>query len=284
VNGQGPNRAFVFYGITLGLAVLVAVAAPVFGEASPLVTMFTPAIATIIMLAFVAPEGTLREVLSKLGLATAGLKGWQLAIGAPFAIHALGLVVLVGAGLTVLATPEMTGSVAKTVFKISTGLVVSTLLAMCEEVGWRGYMLPRMTGFSILTAMLTVGFLHGLWHMPILLTTDYYHSTGNAWIVAPLFLITLTLAGIFYGFLRVWTGSVWPVAVAHAAANMAWGISSDVSQTQSSFVLEYIGGESGAIMIGGLLIVDAVLILAMRRRGLLVTVAPMATAVTPSSS
>jgi uncharacterized protein len=145
-------------------------------------------------------------------------------------------------------------------------------------------MLPRMTGFSILTAMLTVGFLHGLWHMPILLTTDYYHSTGNAWIVAPLFLITLTLAGIFYGFLRVWTGSVWPVAVAHAAANMAWGISSDVSQTQSSFVLEYIGGESGAIMIGGLLIVDAVLILAMRRRGLLVTVAPMATAVTPSSS
>lgn len=226
----------------------------------------------------------MREVLRKLALTTAGLKGWTLAIGGPFAIHALGLALLVWAGLTVLATPEMTGSVAQTTFKILTGLVISTLLAMCEEVGWRGYMLPRMTGFSTLTAMLTVGFLHGLWHMPILLTTDYYHSTGNPWIVVPLFLITLTLAGIFYGFLRVWTGSVWPVAEAYAAANMAWGISSDVSQTQSPVVLEYICGESGAIMIGGLLIVDALLILVMRRRGLLVTVTPIATRVRPSSS
>ena len=281
---QGPNRAFAFYGITLGLAVLVAIAAPVLGEASPLVTMFTPAIAAIIMLAFVAPEGTLRGVLRKLGLTTAGLKGWTLAVGAPFAIHALGLALLVWAGLMVLAMPEMTGSAAKTTFKILTGLVISTLFAMCEEVGWRGYMLPRMTGFRITSAMLIVGFLHGLWHMPILLTTDYYHSTGNPWIVAPLFLITLTLAGIFYGFLRVWTGSVWPVAIAHAAAHMAWGISSEMSKTQSPVVLEYVGGESGAILIGGLLIIDALLILAMRRRGLLVVVAPIATSVRPSSS
>lgn len=56
VISKNPSRAFVFYGITLGLAVLVAIAAPVFGEASPLVTMFTPAIATIIMLAFSRPR------------------------------------------------------------------------------------------------------------------------------------------------------------------------------------------------------------------------------------
>ena len=90
-----------------------------------------------------------------------------------------------------------------------------------------------LRGIGMVPAMLIVGFLHGVWHLPLLLTTDYYHPTGNPWIVAPLFLVTLTLAGVFYGFLRVWTGSVWPVAVAHAAVNIAWGISSEVSRTKS---------------------------------------------------
>jgi uncharacterized protein len=103
-----------------------------------------------------------------------------------------------------------------------------------------------------------------VWHMPILLTTDYYHSTGNPWIVAPLFLLTLTLAGIFYGFLRIWTGSVWPVAIAHAAANTAWNVSSKVSVTKSPAVLEYVGGESGVIMIGGLVLINVVLVRVMR--------------------
>jgi membrane protease YdiL (CAAX protease family) len=126
-------------------------------------------------------------------------------------------------------------------------------------------MLPRMLGLGLVPAMLAVGFLHGVWHLPLLLTTDYYHATGNPWIVAPLFLITLTLAGVFYGFLRIWTGSVWPVAIANSAVNIAWALSSEVSATQSPAVLEYIGGESGLVMICGLLIIDLILIRVMAR-------------------
>jgi hypothetical protein len=55
------------------------------------------------------------------------------------------------------------------------------------------------------------------------------------------------------------------VAIAHSTVNMAWALSSEVSATQSPVVLEYIGGESGLVMIGGLLIVDLILIRAMRR-------------------
>jgi uncharacterized protein len=149
------------------------------------------------------------------------------------------------------------------VLDILAGFIIGGAFALCEEVGWRGYMLPRMTGFTPVSAMLIVGFLHGLWHMPILLTTNYYHSTGNPWLVAPLFLLTITLAGVFYGFLRSWTGSVWPVAIAHAAANTAWNLSSQVSQTKSPAVLEYIGGESGIIMIAGLVVINLVLVRGM---------------------
>jgi membrane protease YdiL (CAAX protease family) len=217
------------------------------------------------MLSLVSREGGWRKMLPELGLTSAGLKGWPLAIGGPVLIQLCALVLLVALGLTALVWPQARAPTALIVTNLLAGLCVGTAFAMCEEVGWRGYMLPRMMALGLVPAMLAVGFLQGVWHLPLLLTTDYYHATGNPWIVAPLFLITLTLAGVFYGFLRVWTGSVWPVALAHSAVNMAWALSSEVSATQSPAVLEYIGGESGLVMICGLLIADLILIRVMAR-------------------
>ena len=261
------NRAFACYAITLALAVALVFAVPFLGETSLVVTMMTPTIAAVVMLAVISPEGGFRKVLNLLGLDRAGWKGWPLAIGGPASIHLIGLVILSLAGLAIFAAPQITGSVGFAILKISTGLVIGTLFALAEETGWRGYMLPRLLSFGVVPAMLLVGFLHGIWHLPLMLTTDYYHNTGNPLLVVPLFLVTLTLAGIFYGFLRIWTGSVWPVAIAHAAANMAWEIMMEMTQTKSPLVLEYVGGESGLIMIGGLLIFSFVFIRYMRSEG-----------------
>jgi membrane protease YdiL (CAAX protease family) len=257
---RGARNAFQFYAIALGLALGVRLVAPALGHASHVATMATPAIAAAIMLVFVAPEGGLRASLASLGLTAFGLRGWPLALLGPALIFAVGLAVLAGLGLTTLAAPAIEGSGAGVAVNLLAGFIVGALFALLEEIGWRGYMLPHMRGFSSVTAMLIVGFLHGVWHLPLLLTTDLYHAGGEPWIVAPLFLVTLTLAGVFYGYLRVTTGSIWPVAVAHAAVNVAWGISMEVSQTKSAPVLEYIGGESGLLMICGLLAADVFLI------------------------
>jgi membrane protease YdiL (CAAX protease family) len=64
-----------------------------------------------------------------------------------------------------------------------------------------------------------------------------FMAATNPLLVVPLFLVTLSLVGVFYGFLRIWTGSVWPVAIAHAAANMAWEIMAEMTQTKSPLVL-----------------------------------------------
>ncbi len=246
---DNSRKAFIFYSITLALSVAVAFTVPWIGEASLPVTMLTPTIATLIMLSLVAPEGGFRKGLSLLGLDRAGLKGWPLAIAGPAAIHLVGLVILSLAGLAIFTAPEITGWVGFAIFKILSGLLIGTIFALGEEIGWRGYMLPRLLGRGVVPAMLLVGFLHGVWHLPLMLTTDYYHNTGNPLLIVPLFLVTLTLAGVFFGFLRLWTGSVWAVAVAHAAANMAWEIMTEMTQTKSPLVLEYVGGESGVIMI-----------------------------------
>jgi hypothetical protein len=54
------------------------------------------------------------------------------------------------------------------------------------------------------------------------------------------------------------------VAIAHAAANMAWEIITEMTQTKSAVVLEYVGGESGVIMILGLAIFSFFVIRHMR--------------------
>jgi membrane protease YdiL (CAAX protease family) len=238
----------------------VAFTLPFPGEANLIATMMTPTIATVIMLAWVAPEGGVRKVISLLGLAHAGLRAWPLAIAGPAAIHLAGLVILSLAGLALFTTPQISGSIGFAVFKISTGLVIGTLFALGEEIGWRGYMLPRLLGRGLVPAMLLVGFLHGVWHLSLMLTTDLYHNSGNPLLVVPLFLVTLTLAGVFFGFLRLWTGSVWPVAIAHAAANTAWEVMTEMTETKSPLVLEYVGGESGVIMIAGLALFSVLVI------------------------
>jgi uncharacterized protein len=257
------QKALIFYAIALALAVLVRLAVPWIGDGAVLATMLTPAIAVVIMLKVIAPEG---GALRLLGLNRSGFKAWPLAIGGPMLIHAVGLMILALFGLTVIIMP---GFFAGALPNVLIGFFIGTALALGEEVGWRGYMLPRLTSIGVVGAMLLVGFLHGIWHLPLLLTTDFYHAAGNPWIVAPLFLVTLTLAGVFYGFLRLWTQSVWPVALAHAAANQAWNIATRISETKSPLVLEYVGGESGMIMIAGLVIVSILAIRFMRHHGLL---------------
>ena len=104
-------------------------------------------------------------------------------------------------------------------------------------------------------ALLLSGLLHGIWHLPILLLTPYYHSTGNPLIVVPLFLATLTLTGVVYGELRMMTGSVWPAALAHGAGNSFWSTFTGLTVATSPLALEYLAGESGILPLIGLVFV-----------------------------
>jgi membrane protease YdiL (CAAX protease family) len=253
-------QGWVFYSIVMALALAVAASAPFTGEASLLLSMCTPALATGAMLAWFGSSVSRTSLASQLGLWPLGLRAWPVAIIGPAAIFAVGLAVLALLGLTSLASLQVSGSATGIIGNLLIGFAFATVMSFAEEVGWRGYLLPRMFGYGVIPAMLLVGFLHGTWHLPLLLTTNYYHSGGNPFVVVPMFLVTLTLAGVFYGVLRIWTGSIWPVAVAHAAVNFAWDIASELSVTKSPMVLEYVGGESGVVMIAGLAIFNVILL------------------------
>jgi membrane protease YdiL (CAAX protease family) len=63
---------------------------------------------------------------------------------------------------------------------------------------------------------------------------------------------------VAFGWLRVFSGSVWPVAVAHAVWNMAWELLSEMTAGDPD-ALEYLAGESGILPIAGLAVVAALL-------------------------
>ena len=258
-------RALAFYAIALALSALVLGLSSWLGEASPLVTMLTPALALLAMMA-VTGEGGSRQAWRSLGFHRAAWAYWPIAAGLPAAVLVAAYGLTWATGLGHLAVPEMPGGYPQVAARLGLGFCFGLVLAMGEEIGWRGYMLPRLLAAAgVLPAMLVVGFLHGVWHMPLLLGTPYYHSAGNPVVVVPMFLATLTLAGVVFGWLRLASESVWPVAIAHAAWNFVWGILAEMTKGAPD-TLEYVAGESGILPLAGLAIVAALLVRRMPKR------------------
>jgi membrane protease YdiL (CAAX protease family) len=135
-------------------------------------------------------------------------------------------------------------------------LLENTLLfSLGEELGWRGYLLPHLVSLGPWRAVLLTGLLHGIWHLPLILLTPLYHAGGNHLIVIPLFPVSTTIAGMFFGCLRLATGSVWPASIAHTAHNLFWAVFAAFTMTSSPFVTEYLAGDTGLLVVVGYAVV-----------------------------
>jgi membrane protease YdiL (CAAX protease family) len=89
--------------------------------------------------------------------------------------------------------------------------------AVGEEIGWRGYALPRLQARrTALTASLVIGSLHGLWHLPLWLSGQHEHPLS----VYPAFLIQAVALAVIYTWLYNSTkGSLLLVVLFHMATN-----------------------------------------------------------------
>ena len=268
-------KATLYYGIALSLILLLALLGRGLGESILAIAMFTPLAAVFLMQLGVTRDGITGDGWRILGLHQFGLRTWGFAILAPFFVMlcTYSLVWLTGIGRldrVMLGTVIMLdgpGSIIQTIFIIVRGLMLSGLLALGEEIGWRGYLLPHLLPLGRTRALLMSGFLHGIWHLPLMFLTPFYHTSGDRWSVTLLFLLTLTAAGVFYGYLRLTSNSVWPAALAHGAFNMYWTTFAAMTVAVSSVdVLEYWAGESGVITLIQVTLAAAWLIYRLQRQ------------------
>ena len=114
-------------------------------------------------------------------------------------------------------------------------------------------------------AAVATGAIHAIFHLPLLLLTTTYQSAGNRWIVVPAVLVTITLAGIPYAWLRWSSGSIWPVAVMHAVFNDAMGRWATIAVAASPAALAYTTTETGLVTVALMIVLGALLLTAGHR-------------------
>ena len=89
-----------------------------------------------------------------------------------------------------------------------------------EELGWRGFLFPelqRMTSFT--TASLIGGGVWALYHLPLILFSDY-HSTAPLVFQVVMFFISAIALTFVHNWFRARSGSVWPAVILHASHNI----------------------------------------------------------------
>ncbi len=103
---------------------------------------------------------------------------------------------------------------------LTLGVLQAALLALGEEIGWRGLLVPQMARITTFSRMaLITGLIWGLWHVPLLIFGDY--NAGTPWWYA-LLCFTVLIVGMNFAFawLRLASGSIWPAVLMHASHNL----------------------------------------------------------------
>ena len=253
-------KAASYYALALGLCFAVSFAMRSAGEGAAVVAMLTPLTAVLLMQLVVTRDGRTRAGWAGLGLRHAAFRVWPIAIALPVAILAASEGVVALTGLTHGDVSALPGAP-----DLAIGAVVTALFCLGEEIGWRGYLLPLLQRDGRPAPALRTGFLHGLWHLPIVFVVPgAYLTDGNRWLTVPLFLAVLTTAGALYGWLRDVSGSIWPAVVTHGAFNFVLNIAVDTRPTNDLDTVALIGHETGVATLG-LLVLSAVFLSATRR-------------------
>jgi membrane protease YdiL (CAAX protease family) len=253
---SGYNRALIFSAIAFGLALgLVCLDESLLG-----LYMFTPLLATLVMVLSPSHKKSAIPTASMLGISCAGTRYWPIALIAPVLVLLNSYAIVWSLGTARLNAPPDPAAWLALVLDNSLALLPMMVFACGEEIGWRGYLLSCFAGLGARRSLLLVGFIHGLWHLPVMLLTSAYHADGNPFVIVPLFIITLTLGGVFYGYLRLRSGSIWPVVLAHATFNQAWQVLDDMTSSTSPLATEYLAGESGLLTLLGVAVIACLLL------------------------
>lgn len=184
---------------------------------------FGPGLAAILVTALISGGAGIRKLLSSLLIWRVSIQWWLVALLLP-ALITLGAVVL----FSIFGGPNIDFSRYPPLYTIIPMIIMITLLnGVGEELGWRGFMLPRtQSRYNALVSSLIVGFFWGLWHAPVYFipgtAQSIYREQVGFWVGLLLFTATTIVISVIYTWVFNNTrGSVMIAALLHGANN-AW--------------------------------------------------------------
>ncbi len=259
-------RVGIFLAALVPLTLAAWLAGAWLGESplARLLMMWTPALAALVA-----------SLLTRRSLAAIGWKPWPLrwlALGwllpVVYAVPAYALVWLSGLGgvpnPTFLERARLTlgapagwsdGLVIAAAFGYITlvNLLPAMLLSLGEEIGWRGFLVPELDqAYGFRRAALWSGLIWAAWHLPGILSGGY--RAGGTPLAYQLVCFTLLVlsSGVLMAWLRLRSGSLWPVAILHATHNGLIQAFLD-RLTYDTGATAYFTGEFGAALLFTLL-------------------------------
>jgi membrane protease YdiL (CAAX protease family) len=153
-------------------------------------------------------------------------------------VFAIGYMAAVKLGVAVLYRVAMGAWPAlgeSPIYVMILGIAVSTPVQAGEEIGWRGFALPRLASrFGLPGASLVLGIFWGCWHLPFF----FIPGSDNAGQSFPLYVLAVTALSVTMAWLYWRThGSLGITMLMHAAINNSAGIvQPQVSATMNPLV------------------------------------------------
>jgi membrane protease YdiL (CAAX protease family) len=233
----------IFLGITFSLSIILSVATGATGGSKSKITRFAliafffPAVAVLIMtFGFDAP-------IDDAGWSRFSVRWLPVALFAfPFAVHIVALPVQAFINNNMLPwqkwltpgedglyhTPKgdmltRKGLAGRILKNAIIGVVLVSIFAFFEEIGWRAWMLPRLIdSFNVRTAVFVSSIIWALWHVPFVFGGIQQIEGVPTGVMLMLYPLGLVGAGNVLGWLWVNSHSIWIVTLAHGVLNN-WG-------------------------------------------------------------
>jgi hypothetical protein len=182
------------------------------GDMDVSIGMFGPMIAAILMRLWISREAfrpSLRLPLKR--------KAYVFAIAVPFVIAVITVVINQISGLG-----HFTWG-GDTIFSLIGAMLLiiplSTIAAVGEEYGWRGYLLPRLLPGGEIKATIVMGLIWAMWHLPILVTGLTFPGESLAFAI-PVFVFAIVMTSFLFTKLHdISGGSFWTAALLHGTLN-----------------------------------------------------------------
>lgn len=259
------KKSGLFYVLVMVLTTSVSLLFRLMAPDTDLVVLvhnLTPVLATILMLYVFTRDGYSKDGRFSLGLRRSGWRFWGLALLLPLLVLGVSYGLAWISGAATLVVPTESGWLRTLLLDLTIGLLFTSLFALSEEIGFRGYMLPRMLSLGTKRALVFSGFLFATYHLPIIFLTPFYMAEGNRLLTIPILLLLLTAAGVIYGALRLAADSIWPSTILHGVFNSFLGLFASLTVLNSPAAI-YLVGESGLLT---LLITAAIALWLLQRQ------------------
>jgi membrane protease YdiL (CAAX protease family) len=145
------------------------------------------------------------------------------------------------------------------------GPVINIIPTMGEELGWRGYLLPKLrTLFSDRLSLVLSGVIWGLWHAPVIILGHNYGTNylGYPYLGILMMLLFCVSMGIIVGYFTIKINSVIPAAMVHSAINAGAALPLLVAKVGINQII----GPTITGLIGGLPFMVVAVILFVRQK------------------